>query len=62
MTREEFSNTSFKAGMYATYDGKEYPVVSANFIEDLFGLSLDDDDEYDPMWVRCENVSNIRYS
>ena len=64
MTREEFGKTGFKYGMYAIYQGNEYKIASANFIEDLLGLSYyyDDDNDDDILWVRCESVDDIKYS
>ena len=53
----------FCAGMIAEYRGSWYKVISCNFPERLFALCDDSGiDADDPMWVRCENVSQVRYS
>lgn len=59
MEIEEFNKTSFGAGMIAKYKGCEYPVVSVNFEESLFGLGDINVDDDDLIWVRCENVDLI---
>lgn len=59
MTREEFSQSKFKAGDRAIYDGNEYVVASIDFKEQLIGLLgvIDNSDEL--TWVRCESVEYL---
>ena len=63
MTQDEFDALRFCAGMIAEYRESWYKVISCNFPERLFALCDDSGiDADDPMWVRCENVSQVRYS
>jgi hypothetical protein len=63
MTREEFAQMKFRAGMTAIYKDCKYDIVSVNFEEDLLGLlELDGNIDNDLSWVRCENVSEIIYN
>lgn len=63
MTQDEFDALRFCVGMIAEYRGSWYEVISCNFPERLFALCNDSGiDADDPMWVRCENVSQVRYS
>lgn len=60
MTIEEFNNTGWSGGMTAQYhhDGKNYPVASCDFAEQLVGLKGIVQNEPDEIsWVRCENIS-----
>ncbi len=59
MTIEEFNNHRFGSKDRFTHkDGITYNLVSVDFAEKLIGLylGLDDEDEVDIKWVRCENV------
>ena len=60
MTKQEFDQTAFSAGVQFKYRGFVYGLVSVNFQEKLIGLydGLDakDCEEQDVMWVRCENA------
>lgn len=63
MTQQEFDSLRFCAGMIAEYDGNWYKVISCNFPERLFALYDDSGiDADDPMWVRCENVTQVKYT
>ena len=60
MTREDFNNTNFGAGMFALYktdvrqsDPDKYPISAVNFNEGLLELKCDDGGY---IWVRCENI------
>ena len=55
MTQQDFDSLRFCAGMLAEYGGHWYKVISCNFPERLF-------DADDPMWVRCENVTQVKYA
>lgn len=62
MTKKEFNNTSFGKGDTAVYNGKEYPVGSVDFEEQLIGLVMEiegGDNPEERTWVRCENVEFI---
>jgi hypothetical protein len=59
MTIEEFDKQGWGCEMIAKYhqDGKEYPVVSCDFIEKLVGLFGVVSNSDDVSWVRCENIT-----
>ena len=59
MTREEFNNTKWGAGIKCTVEGSvPYDVVSVVFGEAL--IALDDCDDIDnPSWYRCESVELV---
>lgn len=62
MSQEDFRKIRFRAGMVAKYDNGQYPIVSANLKECLFGLDLGNGAEpYNLFWVRCESVSKINF-
>jgi len=49
--------------MIAEYSGNWYKVISCNFPERLFALYDDAGiDADDPLWVRCENVTQVKYT
>ncbi|MBS5524248.1 MAG: hypothetical protein KHX48_01480 [Alistipes sp.] len=63
MTQQDFDSLRFCAGMLAEYGGYWYKVISCNFPERLFALYDDAGiDADDPMWVRCENVTQVKYA
>lgn len=63
MTQQEFDVLRFCAGMIAEYGGNWYKVISCSFPERLFGLGDDTTTETaDLLWVRCENVTQVKYS
>jgi hypothetical protein len=56
MTIKEFDEYRWKCGDKCTYEGREYTVISVDFVEKLILL------DYDPQtinWVRCENVTIV---
>jgi hypothetical protein len=61
MTHAQFDKTEWYKGVIANYDDGEWWVRSVNFKERLLGLwpsFLDPEkDEYETLWVRCENVT-----
>lgn len=63
MTQQEFDALLLSPGMIAKYGGNWYSVISCNFPERLFGLGDDSTEETaNLLWVRCENVTQIRCS
>lgn len=56
MTLSEFENTAFGAGMKAIYRSHTYRITACNFVEYLFELT---DEENDNIWVRCENIELV---
>lgn len=60
MTITDFNKTAFAYGTRIIYNGKEYPVVSVDFVEALIAIIKDTDaDEPELSWVRCENCQII---
>lgn len=57
MTKQEFDNQAWSAGMKCIYKNSEYKIISVNFEERLFAIECVDDDE---IWVRCENIKLIK--
>lgn len=55
MSREEFKNTKFTGGMVATFKGKEYDVVYADFEDFVIGLDMGGL----PTDVICEDIEKI---
>jgi len=62
MTIFEFDNMSHHANMWVIYKGDKHYVISSDFTERLFALTVDKEnvepDEWS--WVRCENVELIK--
>ncbi|WP_354624860.1 hypothetical protein [Psychromonas sp. MME2] len=58
MTLEQFDKTSFGASMKCIYKGKERLIGGVEFEERLIGL-VNECDEDDRDWVRCENIKLI---
>jgi len=58
MTRENFNNYGFTAGMTCIYKGKEYPIVMIDYEEGLIGYNpqCEGGSEDDVSWCRCESV------
>ena len=62
MKIEEFNARRWGANLWASYNGQDYYIISVNFPEALLAL-VPDKDDYDPeewMWVRCENVGEVK--
>ena len=59
MTLQQFNNTRFGAGMRCIYKGQTRDIGSVEFEEKLLGLVNEWDDE-ELNWVRCENIELIR--
>lgn len=59
MTITEFKKYPWCYRIEALYNGHWYIVASVNFPEALLGLAEHHEDE-DLLWVRCENVPEIR--
>lgn len=55
MTIEEFSKTSFGAGMTATIKGVKHNIISIDFDQFLIGIDEFKDGET-ISWYRCENA------
>jgi hypothetical protein len=60
---KEFMNSSYGGGDTAIYKGKEYPVFSVDFEEQLVAIPspYEGCDENEIQWVRCENIEIIPF-
>lgn len=54
----KFMNSRFGGGDRAVYKGKEYPIASVDFEEQLIAIPspYEGCNEGELQWVRCENV------
>ena len=59
MSIDEFNNTRWGMGMFATYKGDKYPIVACDFEEALVALSNVTLGTDEPNWVRCENIQLV---
>ncbi|ANJ65532.1 hypothetical protein [Pseudoalteromonas virus vB_PspP-H6/1] len=63
MTREEFKNTRWGAGMTCSAHGEGlFDIITVNFGEDLVGV-VDDKEDFDNdeiRWYRCESVELVK--
>lgn len=58
-----FMDRSFGGGDRVIYKGKQYPIISVDFEEQLVGIPspYEGCDENEIQWVRCENVEIIPF-
>ena len=58
MTTDEFNNTSFTGGMIAEYRGKNYDVVSCDFMKKTICIDIDSKET----WLPCEVITIVEKS